>query len=613
MRNGYKMNERIPYLREKTAVLTTSPGCYIMKNTDGEIIYIGKAKNLRNRVTSYFREHPDHTPKVAKMVSNVYDYEFIVTDSEFEALILECSLIKLHKPKYNILLKDDKGYSYIKITHESYPRITAELQKKGEGTFIGPYISSFTTKQTVDEANTVFMLPTCKRKFPQEIGKQRPCLNYYIKKCSGVCTGNISIKDYNDTVEQAVAYIKSGSATSIDNLTKSMEIASEALNFELAAKLRDRIKAIEKATDQQKVVDIDAKSVDVIGTAMNGNNVAVSIIMYRNGRLFDKNDFYLGDVEDIETVYDEFITQYYSSKDDIPRELLVDEEIESADVLEKYLREKACHAVDVYTPKRGASLRLTMLAKNNASEHLSFKVGRTGKEIQTLQELAKLLGLSKPPLYIECYDISNLASSSMVAGMVVFENGRPLKSAYKKFAIKESEGQNDYACMQEVIRRRFNRYFEGKDEGFSKLPDLILLDGGKGHVSSVEPVLREMGINVPVYGIVKDNRHRTRAIASSGAEISVSSIKSAFMLLTRIQDEVHRFAITYQRKVHSKNTFELELTKVKGIGEKKARQLIVCFKTKEALKEADVFSLAKAAGVSEELGKELYLFIQQNM
>lgn len=607
------MNERLAYLREKTAALTTQPGCYIMKNKAADIIYIGKAKNLRNRVTSYFRENPDHLPKVARMVSNVYDYDFIVTDSEFEALILECNLIKLHKPKYNILLKDDKGYSYIRITKEPFPRITAELQKKTDDIYLGPYISGYTSKQTVNEANTVFMLPTCKKKFPQEIGKQRPCLNYYIKKCMGVCTGNISQKDYNETIEQAVEYIKSGSATSIERLTESMKIASENMNYELAAKLRDRIKAIEKANDKQKVVDINAVNTDVVGIAKNGTDVVISIIMYRNGRLFDKNDFFLNDIEASSTVYDEFIIQYYSEKEDIPRELLLDDEVENIEMIENYLREKACHAVSVKTPKRGASLQLTMLAKNNASEYLSIKVGRTGKEIQALSQIAKILGLEKPPMYIECYDISNLSSSDMVAGMVVFENGRPLKKAYKKFSIKTVDEQNDYACMQEIIRRRFNRYKEGIDEGFSQLPDLILLDGGKGHVAAVEPVLEGMGINVPLYGLVKDNNHRTRAIASSGAEISISSLKSAFLLLTRIQDEVHRFAITYQRKTHNKSSKELVITRVKGVGQKKAAKIITYYKTKDELKKALPEELAKVAGINIVQAKQLYEVIQNDM
>ncbi len=607
------MNERLPYLREKTAVLTTSPGCYIMKNKNSDIIYIGKAKNLRNRVTSYFRESADHTPKVAKMVSLVYDYDFIVTDTEFEALILECSLIKQHKPKYNILLKDDKGYSYIKISDEQYPRITAELQKKGPGTYLGPYISSFTTRQSVIEANKVFALPTCTRRFPQDFGKARPCLDYYIKRCAGLCTGNIPQDEYVDSVNQAVEYIKSGSANSVETLTKSMEIASENLNFELAAKLRDRINAIKKATDSQKVIETNQKNSDVIAIAQNGEYAVASILMYRFGKLFDKADFYLGELEEKTEVYEDFITQYYSSKADIPRDILLDDEIENYDVIEQYLREKSGHAVTLYTPKRGASLRLTMLAKNNASEYLAIKVGRTGKEIVALEELAKLLGLSKPPLYIECYDISNLASTAMVAGMVVFENGRPLKKAYKRFSIKNVAIQNDYACLQEVIERRFNRYKEGEDEGFSRMPDLILLDGGKGHVNAVTQITDQMGIDVPVFGIVKDNKHRTRAIASGGNEISITTAKSAFMLLTRIQDEVHRFAISYMKSVHNKNTYELELTKIKGIGIKKAQQLMVNFKTKEALKNATPESLAKVAGISSTLAQELHDFLQSDL
>lgn len=607
------MNARLPFLREKTAALTTLSGCYIMKDKSGNIIYIGKAKNLRNRVTSYFRESNDHTPKVAKMVSQVYDYDFIVTDSEFEALILECSLIKLHKPKYNILLKDDKGYSYIKISQEEFPRITSVLQKTDDGEFIGPYMSSYTTKQTVNETNKAFKLPTCTRKFPQEFGKSRPCLNYFIKQCMGVCLGEIKKEEYKETIEQAVDYINSGSTTSIEKLSQAMGKASEELNFEYAAKIRDRINAIKKAVETQKVIETSYKNTDVIGMVHNGEYSVASILMYRDGRLFDKADFFLGESGEGASAYEEFITQYYSIKDKIPREILIDEDLAELEIIERFLREKSGHAVTLLSPKRGEGLKLTMLAKNNASEFLSLKVGRTGREIVALEELAKVLGLQNPPQYIECYDISNLASTAMVAGMVVFENGRPLKKAYKRFSIKTVDYQNDYACMQEVIRRRFNRYFEGTDEGFSRLPDLILLDGGKGHVGAIRPVLQEMGINVPTYGLVKDSKHKTRAIASSGAEISISSVKSAFYLLTNIQNEVHRYAISYQRTVHSKKTYDLELTKVKGIGEKKAQKLIIAFKTKEALKKATIEELAKAAGINITLAEKLHNHIQETM
>lgn len=606
-----EQNPRLPYLREKTSKLTLSPGCYLMKDKTGNIIYIGKAKSLKKRVTSYFRESADHLPKVAKMVQHVYDYDFIVTDSEYEALVLEASLIKQNQPHYNILLKDDKGYSYIKISDEEYPRITRELQKKGAGEYIGPFTSGFVSKQAVEEVNKVFALPTCTRKFPRDFKKQRPCLNYSIKQCMGVCRGDISSEDYQKIVMEAVEYIKNGSGISVERLTKEMNAAAEEMNFELAARLRDRINAIKGAAEKQKIFEKSVKDTDIIGVARSSSQACISVLMYRGGRLFDKSDFFLGENEDNSELREDFLSQYYQNKTDIPKEIYIDEPIENKELLERFLREKCGHAVSIISPQRGEMLKLTMLAKSNASEYLSIKVGRSGKEIAALDELAKVLGMQSPPKHIECYDISNLSSADMVAGMVVFENGRPQKKYYKKFSIKTVLGQNDYACMREVLKRRFNRYFESQnsqeetDEGFSKLPDLIFLDGGKGHVGAVEPMLREMGISVPVFGLVKDSKHRTRAIATNGGEISVSKTRAAFALITRIQDEVHRFSVSYQAQKHKKSGFALELTRVKGIGEKKAAKLIAAFKTKEALKSATVDEIAKEAGISFETAAEL--------
>ncbi len=608
------MNERLPYLREKTHNLTTMPGVYRMRDKNDHIIYIGKAKNLRNRVHSYFRENPDHLPKVEKMVSHVYDYDFIVTDSEYEALVLECSLIKQHKPKYNILLKDDKGYSYIKISESEYPVITAELQKFGSGTFLGPYTSSYVTKQAVNEANLVFSLPTCKKNFPRDIKKGRPCLNFHIKQCMGVCLGNVTADEYNQIIEQAVDYIKSGSDTSVERLTELMMKEAENLNFESAAKLRDRINAILKAADEQKIVTEDMRDTDVIALAQNGADACVAVIMYRNGRLFDRSEYFLGELDTPSVMLEDFIVQYYSGEREIPREILIEEDLADNENIEKLIRERASHAVTLETKKRGKGLKLIMLAKSNASEYLAIKVGRTGKEIVALEELGKILGLDSPPMYIEAYDISNLSSSSMVAGMVVFENGRPLKKAYKRFTMKENLTQNDVACMREVLERRFKHYKEDNsndDEGFARLPDLILLDGGKGQVNAVEPLLSEMGINVPLFGMVKDNKHRTRAIATGGAEISISGTKSAFMLVTRIQDEVHRFSITYQRSKHQKQSYAMEITKIKGIGEKKAQKLFTSFKTKDEFKKATPEEIAKIAGINIELANEVYDFAQK--
>ncbi len=605
------MNERLDYLREKTSKLTTSPGVYQMKNKSGHIIYIGKAKNLKNRVTSYFCKSPDHTPKVAKMVEQVYDYDFIVTDSEYEALVLECSMIKQYSPKYNILLKDDKGYCYIKISDEPFPRITAELQKNGEGTYIGPYTSSYVAKQAVNEANRVFALPTCRRKFPQEINKNRPCLNYHIKQCMGVCTGCISEEDYNGIVKEAVEYIRDGSVQSVEELTRKMNEASDELDFEAAARFRDRIKAIQKAADNQKIIAENMPDTDVIAAVVNGGNACAAVIMYRGGRLVDRAEFFLGASDESDNIIEEFISQYYKPGMEIPREILT-EEFSDGEIMEKLLRERSGHAVSLLFPKMGRGYRLLSLAKANAGEYLSMRVGRTGSEIIALEELAKVLGLPKPPLYIEAYDISNLGSESMVSGMVVYENGRPLKKAYKKFAIKRVEIQNDYASMAEVLERRFRHYLDpdDTDEGFATLPDLILLDGGKGQVNAVAPVLEEMGIDVPLFGMVKDNRHRTRAIATGGGEISITETKAAFMLLTRIQDEVHRFSITFQRSKHKKESYALELTKVKGIGDKKAQKLLMKYRTKAELKKATPDEIARTAGVNGEIALQVYELIQ---
>ncbi|MCH5349470.1 MAG: excinuclease ABC subunit UvrC [Oscillospiraceae bacterium] len=609
------MNERLPYLREKTSKLTVSPGVYRMRDKSGGIIYIGKAKNLRNRVTSYFRENPDHTPKVAKMVSHVYDYDFIVTDSEYEALVLECSMIKQHMPKYNILLKDDKGYSFIKISHEEFPRITAEMQKKGDGTFLGPYTSTFVTRQTVEEANKVFSLPSCKRVFPRDFGKYRPCLNFHIKQCMGVCRGKIDAEEYRNIVRQAEDYIKNGSEASVETLTEQMNIAAENLDFELAARLRDRISAIKRAADDQKIIHEDMKDTDIVAMAQNGENSCAAVLMYRGGRLFDRVEYDLGAPDSEENMLEDFVVQYYSDPTKIPREIIVEEELPNAEMVERLLREKCGRAVDLSSKKRGKGRELIMMAKANAEDSLAIKVGRSGKEIAALEALGKLLGLPEPPYYIEAYDISNLGSSSMVAGMVVFENGRPLKKAYKRFSIKETAIQNDYASMREVLERRFRHYQDDSetDEGFSRMPDLILLDGGKGQVNAVEPILREMGITVPLFGMVKDNNHRTRAIATSGAEISISGTKSAFMLVTRIQDEVHRFSITYQRKKHGKQSYEMGITSIKGIGEKKALKLFTAFKTRDALKKASAEEIAKAVGINIELAEQVREYVQNEI
>ena len=606
------MNPRLPYLREKTSKLTTSPGVYIMKNSENHIIYIGKAKNLHNRVSSYFRENPDHLPKVAAMVSNVHDYDFIVTDSEYEALVLECSLIKQHQPKYNILLKDDKGYHYIRISDDEFPRLSEEKNMQKGGKYLGPYMNGFVTKEAVSEANRVFMLPTCRKKFPQDFGKGRPCLNYHIKLCMGICRGKISRESYLDTIEQAVAFIKNGSAQSVERMEAEMNTAAENLEFEKAAMLRDRINAVKKAAEKQKIMNNGVDSADIIGLAEYYDGVYVSVLMYRENRLYDKAVFEFEKTGRDEDILGEFMSGFYYMKKDLPKSIITDHIPEGAELIEEMLEKQSERKVNRHVPQKGRQLELLKLAKNNSAEYAAIKNDRTGKEVIALEELAASLGLAKPPKYIEAYDISNLSSESMVAGMVVFEDGRPLKKAYKRFTVKEQELQNDYGSMREVLKRRLMHIVEQDgDEFFTRTPDLILLDGGKGHVNAVEPLLRELGLDIPVYGMVKDNKHRTRAIATGGREIQINGLKSAFSLVTRIQDEVHRFSVAFMHSKHKKKTYSSELLTVKGIGEKKAAKIMMKYKTKVNLLKATPEELAETAGVKLETAAELWKVIQE--
>jgi len=604
------LNEKLPYLREKANRLPLEPGVYLMKNENGEIIYVGKAKALKNRVTSYFRSNSQHNAKTLKLVDNIRDFDFIVTRSELDALVLEASLIKLHQPKYNILLKDDKGYNYIKISREDFPRITYSLNTNDKNAdYIGPFTSGFTVKQAVEEANAIFMLPSCRKKFPRDFGKERPCLNHHIKRCMGVCEGKISSEEYKKIIEEAIEYLKDGSKASVEELTAEMDQAAENLEFEKAARLRDRIAAITRITSQQKILDYK-KEYDIIGAAQNVGMASVAVIKYRGGRLVDKQNYFLGEEYEDAAMRRDFMLRYYSDSDDIPHEIYVDEDFDDMELLTELLRERAGHAVKFVVPRRGEGMAQIMLAKKNAGEYLALKVGRTAKEISALEDLKALLGLEKVPNIIESYDISNFGETGVVGGMIVYRNGRPFKPSYKRFSIKTVEGQDDYACMQEVIRRRMTRYLEG-DESFAPLPDLILLDGGRGHINAVSEVFDELKIDVPLFGLVKDSKHRTRAIAKQGGEIEIKSNRALFALLTNIQDEVHRYAITYQRVKHKQKTYSLELTEIKGIGDAKVRALLKQFKTKAAMKEATVEQLRQTAKISEEKAKELYDFIQE--
>lgn len=603
------MNPKMKILRKKAMSLPLLPGVYIMKNADGEIIYIGKAKALKNRVSQYFGSQNRHPVKVRKMVDNVDRFDYIVTGSEFEALVLECSLIKQHSPKYNILLKDDKGYSYIRISEGEYRKISAVFNKKDDGSeYIGPYLSSYSVRQSVDAANKIFKLPQCNKVFPRDFGKSRPCLNYYISQCCGLCTGKIKKSDYDEAVDGAVAFLKGDSRDIIADLRVKMEKAAEELDFEQAAKLRDRINSIERIKEKQKVVYKSVEEQDVFATADIDGSVCLAVLRFSNGRLFDSEHFFFDDPGDKEGMRSDFITSYYSMRDNIPKRVTVDGEVAGRELLEQWLSEKKGKKVTVFVPARGEQLEIVNMCRKNAEEKLAIKKGRTGREIAVLDELKDLLGLKKTPEYIESYDISHTAGQDSVAGMIVFKGGKPYRKAYKRFSIKSFDGNDDYRAMNEVLTRRFSEYEKSKDstEGFGKLPDLILLDGGVGQVHAVEPVLREFGLKIPLFGMVKDNRHRTRAISGDGGEIAINSKRQVFTLVSEIQNEVHRFSVAYHHQKHAKRGLSLSLTEIEGVGEKRASALLKYFKTMTAIKNAEVDELSKAPGITSVVAQNIY-------
>lgn len=607
------MNEKLHILREKAMKLPLAPGVYIMKNKQGKIIYIGKAKKLKNRVSQYFGSQNKHPVKVRKMVENVNDFDYILTDSEFEALVLEASLIKQNQPKYNILLKDDKGYSYIKVTKGPYRKISAVLQKDDENAdYIGPFTSSYSVKQSVDEANKIFRLPQCNKNFPNDFRKGRPCLNFHINRCMGVCTGKISQSEYDEAVNSALDFLNGDITKIIRELKEKMNLCAENLDFETAGKYRDRIRAIENMQIKQKVVTDTGESKDVFAVATNEKDICIVALRYDKGRLCDSEHFFFDAEKMVENVRCNFLIQYYGMNRAVPQKILVDEEFDDIDLVEHHLTNVRGKKCTITVPKRSDGLKLVNMCRENAFEKLAQRKGRKGGEIKVLEELRELLGMDKVPEYIESYDISHTGGEDNVAGMIVFKNGRPLKRAYRTFNIKSFIGQDDYGSMREVLERRFNEYFahknENAEEGFGKMPDLILLDGGKGQVSAVKEVLDNMNINVALFGMVKDSKHKTRAITGDGGEIAINSTRSVFTLVSEIQEEVHRFSVGFHHKKHTKRGLELSLTKIDGIGEKKAQELLKIFKTIKAVKEATVEDLEQVKGINHALAEKIYEF-----
>ena len=605
-------NEKLKELRTKAMRLPLTPGVYLMKDKNGKIIYVGKAKALKNRVSQYFGSDKNHGIKVRKMVENVTDFDFILCDSEFEALVLECSLIKQYNPKYNILLKDDKGYHYIEITKPPYRKIREAKKKLDNGSeYLGPYTSSFAVKNTVDETQNIFKLPKCNKSFPRDIGKGRPCLNYFISLCSAPCARKITEKEYNEAIEEAIDFIKGGSDKAISQMKKRMEEYAENLEFEKAAKMRDRINAIGKLNEKQKVVSNEVKNQDIFAIATGPEKACISVLRFNDGRLCDNEDFIIDAVKDLPQARSEVITRYYELRDTIPLRIVVDGEVADAELLEEWLTKKKGRKVIITVPQRGEQAKLVSMCSANAAEKLAQSEGLKGNQAAQSDELAKLLGLKKVPVYIEAYDISHTGGSDNVAGMVVFKNALPYPKGYKKFAIKGFVGQDDYASMAEVLDRRFARYVDG-DENFAPLPDLILLDGGEGQVNAVLPVMRKYNINIPIFGMVKDDRHRTRAITANGEIIAINSKRQVFTLVSNIQEEVHRFAYGYHRKKHTKSTLTSSLTQIEGIGEKIAKDLMKHFKTITAIKNASLEELCKVKGISEKKAESIINFFGRN-
>lgn len=615
---------------EELKNLPDSPGVYIMHNSNDEIIYVGKAKVLKNRVRQYFQKNKNHTPKVLAMVSNVAWFEYIVTDSEIEALVLECNLIKKHKPKYNILLKDDKQYPYIKVSiNEDYPRIYMSRTLKNDGAkYFGPYAGMQTVRNTIDIVQKIFKPPTCSRHFPEDIGKGRPCLNYHINNCFAPCIrGRVSKQEYRQIFFDICSFLEGNHEKLLEEMQKQMMKASENTEFEKAALLRDKIQAVRQFEQKQKIINADRQTdADIIAAARLGNRTFLEMFFVRRGRITGHKSFKIEDTQYMPEgeVISDFIKQFYSGTNDIPKEILTEFPPEDGEVITGWLTERTGKKVSVLTPQRGEKKKLVQMVHKNAEISAeNYRVSNlqySEHKNKITEEIAKKLSLEKLPQRIESYDISNISGTNNVASMVVFVNGKPSKKHYRYFKIKSFEGANDYLAMQEVIYRRFRHAAEEEqqisegvlkeeDAKFLPYPDLILLDGGKGQLSSVMEIMNMMDIHLPVFGMVKDDKHRTRGLFSENGEIILSPLDSVFKFITNVQDEVHRSAITYHRKLRSSDLQKSELDEINGIGKVKKTKLLAHFKSIEKIKEAPLSELE--AVLDKKAALEVYNFFKE--
>lgn len=613
-------------IEEELKKLPAKPGVYLMHDEKDAIIYVGKAVSLKNRVRQYFQSSRNKGIKIEQMVTHIARFEYIITDSELEALVLECNLIKEHRPKYNTMLMDDKTYPYIKVTvNEEYPRVLFSRQlKKDKGKYYGPYTSAGSVKDAIDLIHKLYRIRTCSRNLPRDIGKERPCLNYHIKQCDAPCQGYISKEDYQKNIGKALEFLNGSYGPLIRELEEKMKAAADAMEFETAIELRELLNSVKQIAQKQKITHSDMEDKDIIALASEGEDAVVQVFFVRDGRLIGRDHFYLRAAQGEQTreILSSFIKQFYAGTPYIPRELMIQEAVEDGEVIEQWLSARKGHRVYLRIPKIGTKEKLVELAKKNAALVLSQdkeKIKREeGRTIGAMKEIAALLGL--PGISrVEAFDISNTNGFESVGSMVVYEKGRPKRSDYRKFKIRSVKGPDDYASMQEVLTRRFlhgmeeekqlkEKELSGRFGSFTKFPDLLMMDGGRGQVNVALKVLKELDLKIPVCGMVKDDNHRTRGLYFNNVEIPIDRNSEGFRLITRIQDEAHRFAIEYHRSLRSKEQVHSVLDDIKGIGPSRRKALMKHFQSLDAIREADVEVLAAVPSMNRQAAECVYQF-----
>lgn len=616
-------------IEQELKKLPDKPGVYIMHDAADEIIYVGKAVNLKNRVRQYFRPSHDEGPKKAKMVTQIRRFEYIITDSELEALVLECNLIKEHRPKYNTMLRDDKTYPYIKVTlGEDFPRVLfSRLIRKDKSKYFGPYTSAGAVKDTIELIQKMYQIRTCSRNLPKDIGKDRPCLNYHIKKCNAPCQGYISKEEYRKSIDMVLSFLNGNYQPVLKDLETRMMQASDQMEFERAIEYRELLNSVKQIAQKQKITSFDGEDKDIIALANDERDAVVQVFFIRGGKLIGREHFYVRvAAEDSEgQVLTTFVKQFYSGTPFLPKEIMLSAEIEDIPVIEEWLSAKRGARVYIRVPQKGMKEKLVELAKKNAElvlsqdrERIKREEGRTIGALKEIEKLLDMQGLNR----IEAYDISNISGFQTVGSMIVYEKGKPCRSDYRKFRLKTIQGPDDYASMHEVLTRRFLHGIEEKKElqekqmdeefgSFTRFPDLIMMDGGKGQVNIALSVLSELHLNIPVCGMVKDDNHRTRGLYYNNVEIPIERTSEGFKLITRIQDEAHRFAIEYHRSLRSKVQVHSALDDIEGIGETRRKALMRRFQSVERIREASVEELKETESMNERAAEAVYAFFHK--